>query len=87
MVLLIFIAFIVLCITADAIVQYSRSRKSKAPAFASVSTRVFNEAAVTAPKGLFFQQNSYLGIHGKERYGKNRSGRFSASCHRTFEPC
>jgi glycine cleavage system H lipoate-binding protein len=56
MVLLIFIAFIVLCITADAVVQYSRRRKSKAPAFASVSTRVFNEAAITAPKGLYFNK-------------------------------
>jgi glycine cleavage system H lipoate-binding protein len=56
MVILIFIAFIVICITVAALVRYSRNRKSKAPAFSSVTSRVFNEASVSVPKGLFFDK-------------------------------
>ncbi len=56
MVILIFVAFIVLFIAIDAMVQYSRKRKAKAPAITKVSSHIFNETSVIAPKGLFFNK-------------------------------
>jgi glycine cleavage system H lipoate-binding protein len=56
MAILIFIAFLGLCILTDGVIQYSRRRKSKAPALSAVVTRVFNEASVTIPKGLYFDK-------------------------------
>jgi glycine cleavage system H lipoate-binding protein len=56
MVLLIFVVFIVLCISVDAMVQFSRKRKSKAPVFTSVSSHIFNEATVAVPKGLYYNK-------------------------------
>jgi glycine cleavage system H lipoate-binding protein len=40
----------------DALIQYSRSRRSKAPVLASVIKNVFNESSVNAPKGLFYNK-------------------------------
>ena len=56
MVVFIFIAFIVLSITIDALVRYGRSRRSKAPVFSSLVKNAFNEASVAAPKGLFYNK-------------------------------
>lgn len=56
MVILIFVAFIILCFGADLLVQFARKRKSKVTAFSPFSAGVFNESSVAAPKGLFFNK-------------------------------
>lgn len=56
MVILILIAFIMISIGVDAAIKYSRQRKLKVPAFASVPFKVFNEYTVTIPKGIYFDK-------------------------------
>jgi glycine cleavage system H lipoate-binding protein len=56
MVVLIFIAFIVLCITVDLLVKFVRNRKTKVPAISLVTSRVFNEASVSVPGGLYYNK-------------------------------
>lgn len=55
MVVIIFIAFIVMCISVDALVQYSR-KKSKVPEVSEVSSVIFNESSVSVPGGLYFDK-------------------------------
>jgi glycine cleavage system H lipoate-binding protein len=56
MVVLIFVAFIVLCIAVDLLIKFVRSRKIKVPAISSVTSRVFNEASVSVPGGLHYNK-------------------------------
>ena len=56
MVVLIFVAFIVLCITVELLVKFVRNRKIKVPANSTVTSRVFNEASVSAPGGLYYNK-------------------------------
>jgi glycine cleavage system H lipoate-binding protein len=56
MVILTLFAFILLCLAIDAIVQYSKKREAKVPALSTVSKRVFNEALISVPKGVFFDK-------------------------------
>ena len=56
MVILILIAFVVTCITVDAIVKYSRQRILKASSVKIVNAQVFNEGSVLVPKGLYFDK-------------------------------
>lgn len=56
MVILILIAFILIAITANAIVQFSRKKKSKTPILPIVSSRFFNEASVSIPQGIYFDK-------------------------------
>jgi len=57
MVILIFIAFIVLSFTIDAIVRYSRQKKSKVPSLAAVTSGIFNESSIIVPKGIYFDKS------------------------------
>ncbi len=57
MIILIVIAFIVACLTVDALVRYSRTKKFISPAIASVSSIVFNETNVMIPKGIYYDKS------------------------------
>lgn len=57
MVVIILVAFILLCISVDALVHYSRQKKSKAINLNSVTTRIFNESSVVIPKGLYYDKS------------------------------
>ncbi len=56
MVILILLAFIVTCITVDALIQFGRQKKSIVPAFSKDTESVFNENSISAPKGLYFDK-------------------------------
>lgn len=57
MVIIIIVAFLLFCISVDALVQYSRQKKSKAIGFSSVTTGIFNESSVDVPKGLYYDKS------------------------------
>jgi len=72
MVIIIFIAFIVTCITVDAVIQYSRRKRAKTPDKSEVSSRVFNEASLSAPLGLYFDKThtwAYIEKNGLVKIG------------------
>ncbi|NVN95951.1 MAG: hypothetical protein HXX18_11770 [Bacteroidetes bacterium] len=56
MVILIIIAFVVVSITVDAVVQYSRKKNLKVSALSTVISRIFNEDSVTIPKGIYYDK-------------------------------
>ena len=57
MVIIIIVAFLLLCISVDALVQYSRQKKSKAINFSSITIGIFNESSVDVPKGLYYDKS------------------------------
>jgi glycine cleavage system H lipoate-binding protein len=70
MVVFILLAFILLCISVDALVQYSRHKKSKAINLSSVTTRIFNESSVVVPKGLYYDKSHTWAFMEKSGYVK-----------------
>jgi glycine cleavage system H lipoate-binding protein len=56
MVILILLAFIVICFTVDAIVQYSRKKNIRFNDIALVSKSAFNESSISIPKGIYFDK-------------------------------
>ncbi|MCX6232821.1 MAG: hypothetical protein NTZ33_14885 [Bacteroidetes bacterium] len=70
MVILLIIAFVVMCITMDAIVHYSKQKKSKIAAFSNVLSRVFNEETVTIPKGMYYDKTHTWAFMEKNGYVK-----------------
>ncbi|MFZ4412645.1 MAG: glycine cleavage system protein H [Bacteroidales bacterium] len=56
MVVLILIAFLLMFFIIDAIVLIRRKAKSKMPVLVANSSRSFNEASISAPKGLYFDK-------------------------------
>jgi glycine cleavage system H lipoate-binding protein len=56
MVILIIIAFVVACVSIDALVKYFRQRMSKIASAEVINSRVFNEGTVLIPKGLYFDK-------------------------------
>jgi glycine cleavage system H lipoate-binding protein len=56
MVILIVLAFVVMVITIDAIVHFSRNKDSKISAFTNVISRVFNEDSIMIPKGMYYDK-------------------------------
>jgi len=56
MAIFILLAFVVLCVGIDALVQLSRRRSAKVPVSSVVNPRIFNEASVNVPKGIFFDR-------------------------------
>ena len=56
MVILLIVAFVVMVITVDAIVHFSRNKKSKISALTNVLSRVFNEDSINAPKGMYYDK-------------------------------
>jgi len=56
MAIFILLAFVVLCVGIDALVQLSRRRSAKVPVSSFVIPRIFNEASVNVPKGIFFDR-------------------------------
>lgn len=70
MVVIILLAFILLCISVDALVQHSRHKKSKAINLSSVTTRIFNESSVVVPKGLYYDKSHTWAFMEKNGYVK-----------------
>ncbi|MFZ4740415.1 MAG: glycine cleavage system protein H [Bacteroidales bacterium] len=56
MVILIIIAFVVICITVDAVVHYSRQKKSGIVDLPANLSRIFNEDSVIIPKGIYYDK-------------------------------
>lgn len=56
MVILIFLAFIVMCITIDAVVQNSKKKKYKSLTTMVKSSQAFNEMSLSIPRGLYFDK-------------------------------
>lgn len=72
MVALILITFVTMVIIVDAIVQYNANRKSKVGSKSSVSVRIFSEASVSVPKGLYFDKThtwSFMEQNGTVKIG------------------
>ena len=56
MVILFIISFVVISISVDAVVQYSRKKNLKVSALSTVISRIFNEDSVTIPKGIYYDK-------------------------------
>jgi glycine cleavage system H lipoate-binding protein len=56
MVILIFVAFIVISISIDALVRYYRKRVENSPVVSQKVPAVFNESTVLIPQGLYFDK-------------------------------
>ena len=72
MLILILVAFVVLCFTIDAIVRYSRREKSKASTTTEVHNQILNEASISIPKGLYFDKThtwAYMEKNGEVKIG------------------
>ncbi len=73
MVILILIAFILACLTADMIVQYARKKKrSRSKVMASVYSSQLNETPVSIPNGFYFDKShtwAYMKENGIVKIG------------------
>lgn len=72
MVILIFVAFIVMCIAIDAVVSYNRKKKSKLPAESLSTSHLFSEVSIMVPKGLYFDKThtwAFMEADGKVKIG------------------
>ncbi len=56
MLILILVAFVVICLSIDGIIQYSRKKRSRITVKSEVFSGVFNEASISIPKGIFFDK-------------------------------
>jgi glycine cleavage system H lipoate-binding protein len=72
MVILVLIAFVVMIITIDAVVQFNRKIKSTASYDSLNSIRVFNVSSILIPKGLYFDKThtwAFLEKNGTVKIG------------------
>ena len=72
MVLLIFVAFIAICLAVDAVVQYRKRKEAEMLNPASSFPGVFDENTVVAPKGLYFDKShtwAYMDKYGSVKIG------------------
>ena len=68
MVILIIIAFVVMCITVDAVVHYSRQKKSRIVDLPANLSRIFNEDSVIIPKGIYYDKTHTWAFMEKKRF-------------------
>jgi glycine cleavage system H lipoate-binding protein len=57
MVIIIFLAFILICVAIDAIVQFSKKRRAKVVEERTVSTRIFSLSSLFIPRGFYFDKS------------------------------
>ena len=72
MVILILIAFILACFSIDAIVKYSRRRRLQVASKPEVTVKIFNEASVNIPMGVFFDRShtwAFMEKNGQVKIG------------------
>jgi len=72
MVIFILIAFIVMSIAIDALIQYNRKKKSGIQVAPAAAFRVFNEALLSVPMGLYFDKThtwAYMEKNGLVKIG------------------
>lgn len=70
MVIFILLAFIVVCITIDAIVQYRNNRKIKTLVSPNNYLSVFNENSLSIPRGIYFDTTHTWAFMEKSGYVK-----------------
>jgi glycine cleavage system H lipoate-binding protein len=56
MVVFILIAFVAICVSIDALVQFRKSKGTKVAVLSTIIQRTFNEKSISIPKGLYFDK-------------------------------
>lgn len=72
MVALSFILFILTCIGIDALIQYTRRKKSQIHDISTQSPKVFDETLINIPRGIYFDKShtwAYMDKYGNVKIG------------------
>ncbi len=72
MIILILVAFVVLSLTIDAVIQYNKKKKLKVANSSLHQARMFNETSISIPKGLYFDKThtwAFMEKNGEVKIG------------------